>query len=57
MTAVLSTGLLMYVLVSLSDLPGAQLGQGSGLRGTWTDVYDAAEDFASKLRGPFHSRK
>lgn len=43
MTAVLSTDLLMYVLVSLNDLQIAQLGQGSGLCGTCSDVYDAAK--------------
>lgn len=39
----LSTDLLMYVLVLLNDLQIAQLGQGSGLRGTCSDVYDAAK--------------
>lgn len=43
MTAVLSTDLLIYVLVSLNDLQIAQRGQGSGLRGTCSDVYDAAK--------------
>lgn len=40
-TAVLSTDLLIHVLVSLNDLQTTQLGQGSGLRGIYNDVYDA----------------
>lgn len=43
MTAVLSTDLLMYVLVLMNDLQIAQLGQGSGLCGICSAVYDAAE--------------
>lgn len=39
-TAVLSTDLLIHVLVSLNDLQITQLGQGSGLRGIYSDVYD-----------------
>lgn len=39
-TAVFSTDLLIHVLVSLNDLQITQLGQGSGLRGIYSDVYD-----------------